>query len=1064
MFTIYNSNNIDILLNLIKIQITKKPLTNPLEPEIIIYNNNHYAQLMKINFSNILGIYANINFISFEEFIRNLFIKIIPDIYQDDFLYRESIIWKIMYIIPKLISNIDFINFKKYFSHNIKNINFLFQISDQIYHLYDKYQKYKPELLLFWEKNKMIPSLNNEHQIWQTVLWQNLIKYNKKKLGKQLWHYGKLYNFYQKNDKYKKFRYHLIPERIFILDIQNIPPIFLKLLRKIEKYMEIHLLMFTPCKYYWGNLENNNFNKKNQNYLFYNSLLLSWGKYHLNNINKLINIPSRTIESFVKNDPSSLLNNIKNDILYLNNNLKKSNTKKYKKKINISDNSIAINICENIKVEVSILYNNILKILENNPKYLLHDIIVLSPNLELYIPFIHATFSDINLPINLNMGKIPDLDLLDRLIFLLKLPYKDFTPDEIFFLLENEQISKRFHLNKQDLECLRFWVKNLGIKYGLNFKYFNKIIIPKDQYTWKFGLHRLFLGYAINSISGSWNNIIPYNGGSIITGKLLEKFTNFLFKLEEWKKKLNKKYFLEKWENILLKIYSDFFIRNISLNTNIYFVMKKIIFFIKNGLKEKYKRKIPVDFILEEFNSQIKKMNKKVIFNINKINFCALNFFKNSSFKVIFIIGMNNEFFPKISYPIVFDLMQNYPYKEGSNYLDESKNLFLKLIMSVEKKLYISYINNPIISSSKNDPSILINELLLYISNNYYINNKEKNNCIIKNICKIYKSKKKLIFIKNKKKNNDVTNIFNLKLMKIKKIKINDLINFWKHPVKGFFNQKLKIYLHDLNNIKLFDTEPFFINALQEFLINKEILYSLILNKDLNNLYNFFLNKGTLPYGYYGEIWWEEKIKKMKELFNQEYQKYKYLEIINKINFKISDITLFGTIRYFKYNYGLIKFEPKLIDIKTIIALWIEHLILCANNIYNDKLNFFVFGLKNTKYGFQFFSKKQAIFLLKQYIDGYIYGMYSPLMLPMKSSWSWINTCYNFNKKCIDNDIVIQKQAKRKFFYYWNNNNFPGECNDLYFERLNFNLDEKIWLKTILLIKKWILNLVYYIY
>ncbi|QJC37909.1 hypothetical protein GJU03_02040 [Enterobacteriaceae endosymbiont of Donacia bicoloricornis] len=1052
MFTHYYSNDINILINIIKIQIKKKPLKNPLTPEIIVFDKHkNFSKLIKINFSKILGIYSNIKFISFDKFIWDIFIKIIPNISKDNILYKDNIVWVILLLLPKLISTKEFINFKKNFGSKIKDFNYLFQISTQISNLYYDYQKNKPELLFLWEKKKFFSSINKEHQIWQSKLWRTLLKYYKNILGRKLWYYGELFYFYEKNKKNVLFKYNLIPERIFLLDIQNIPLIYLNLLKKIEKYIEIHILTCTPSKYYWGNTSKSN-KKKNTNF---NTLLFSWGNYCLNNINKLINISSRYIEAFIENKNVNLLNKIKNDILYFN-----ENNLKYKKKINYLDKSIQINICEDFYTEIKLLYNNILYTLKKNQNYFLHDIIVISPNLELYVPYINTIFKNIDIPINVysNYDKIRNLDILNKFLFLLKIPYIDLTPKEIFFLLDDDYISNKFLLKKNDLEHLHFWIKDLGIKYGLNIKNFHSIKLPKDQYTWKLAIYRIFLGFALDQNIGKWKNLIPYNISVGLSRELIGKFLYFLIQLEKWKNKLNKKYCLKKWKNILLKLYQNFFPKKKFINKNINFILKKIFLFLDYGINIKYKKKISVKIIIKKIKFFIKKKHKFFLFAINKINFCSLNIFKNMFFKQIFVIGMNNYFYTKKKYPIIFDLLQTNFYK--NNYLDEEKNLFLKIIISTEKKLFISCTNT---NQINNNLSNIVKKLLFYISKNYFLKKKTINDNFIKYFYRNYKNKHVNIFNK-KKLNVFVDHNFKIKnTIKNFKLKINNLINFWKHPLKGFFNQKLKIYLQDLNQITTSNTEPFTINYLQEYFINKKILRALILNENINDLYYFYLNNGILPYGNYGEIWWEEKINKINQIFNYKFQKYKYTEKIYKINFKILNIILEGKIKIFEYKQGLIKFEPKIIDIKTIFSLWIEHLILCANNIYNKKINLFIYGSKKTKYNFKFLTKKKAIFLLEKYINGYFYGINNPMFLPMKSSWAWINNCFDKTKKCINNNLFIQNQAKKIFFYYWNNNNFINENNDPYFKKLNFDLNkEKEWIKIKKLIKEWIYDLLYY--
>ncbi|QJC34684.1 hypothetical protein GJT95_02045 [Enterobacteriaceae endosymbiont of Donacia crassipes] len=1044
MFAIYYSNNIDILLNLIKIQVKKYPLKKVLEPELILYENyENFSELIKIKFSNILGIYGNINFINFEKFIWNIFKTIIPNLDKGDFLYKGNIVWLIFLLIPELISTIEFKNFRKNFKFKIQDTKYLFQLSEQISHLYDHYQKYKPELLLMWTKNKIEPLLKNKHQIWQAKLWKTLLIYYKNILHKELWHYGKLYDFYQKNKKSKQFRYDLLPQRIFILDIQSIPLIYLKLLKKLEKYMEIHILLCTPSKHYWDNFIYNQNNKK----INFNKLLFLWGNYTLNNINKLVDLPSRCIKTFIKYNNISLLNHIKNDFLYI-----KENNINLKKKINYLDKSIQINICEDFYTEITLLYNNIIYTLKKNQNYFLHDIIVISPKLKLYIPFINSIFRNINLPINIysNLDNMKNLDILNKFLFLLDLSYKDLTPHEIFFLLDNKFISKKFSLSKKDIKYLYYWIKHVGIKYNLNIKNFNKISLPKDQYTWKLGLYRIFLGFTLNTNFGQWKNLIPYNISMGLSKELLGKFIYFLLKLEKWKKKLKKNFSLEKWKKNLLNLYYDFFPESNLVSKNIYFFLKKILFFLNQGLSFKYKKKISINIIKKKIDYLIKKKYKNFYFCINKINFCPFHVFQNMTFKKVFMIGMNDKYLPKKINPIIFDLTNKFSNKNEKNYLDKEKNILLKLIISTENKLFISYTNNNL-NNDDNNLSTLINELILYISKNYYL----KNN-FIKYFYRNYQNN----FLIKKQNISYSNNSQKLKIVNITKLSINNLINFWKHPVKGFFNQRFKIYLKYLHDITTPDIELFKINPLQEFLIKKQILHTLLSNKNINDLYIYYLNKGILPYGYYGKIWWEEKIHKINQILNKQFKKYQYVEQINKINLNISNLILEGNINYFSYRNNYIILEPKIIDIKSIISLWINHLILCIYN--NKKFLLSIYGIENTKFSFQFFEKNQAYFLLEKYINGYLQGINNPILLPIKSSWIWIKDCYDKITKHIIMDSYVQNKSKKKFFYYWNNNNIMNECNDPYFQKLNFYLNNKTWLDTKKLIKKWMFDLLYY--
>ncbi|QJC29702.1 hypothetical protein GJT83_02230 [Enterobacteriaceae endosymbiont of Plateumaris pusilla] len=1058
MFTIYHSNDLDVLLNLIKYNILENPLNNPLQTEIIILPNLTFIPYLKIFFSKIIGIHANINYIKPETFIWNVFIKIIPKIKKENIFNKKIIIWQLMNIIPKLIILPEFKHFHKYLN-NIKNINSLFELSIQIANLYDEYQKYRPEWLFLWENDQIISFIKNKDQIWQAKLWKQLIIYNKIILGKPLWYFSKLYNYYINNKNIIKNS--ILPERIFILNTQNIPLIYFQLLEQLTEYIEIHILINNPCMHYWDNI------KLNKNYNFNNSLLFSWGNYGINNINKLIELQSRVIESFIMIKSKNLLKNIQKDVFLLREHSFPINKKK---EINNIDDSIQINIFSDAKQEIEFLSINIIKLI-NSKNYYLHDIIVISPNLNSYLPFIYSIFNKKKIPFNiyLDINQCHIFDIPDAFLFLLNLSKIKCSPEEIFYLLNNNDISKKFFINDEDdLIYLRYWINDIGIKYGLDFSNFKNISLFKDQYTWKFGLYRMLYGYAIDNNSGNWNNIIPYNGTFGLSGELLGKFTYFLFILYKWKKKLNKKQTIKNWKINLKKLYSEFFYSNMYSNKYMIYFFKKIIMFIDNGLNSNYEQKISINIIIKEFQIQLEKKKKQFNYSLNKINFCNFEQLNGISFKASFVIGMNSKYYPKYYYPVIFNLIKKYPKKNDKNNLDKEKYFFLTLLMSSKEKLYLSYINNKNINYDKQYPSILITELLEYISHNYYIKKNKITNCIINKICHLHKVNSNFMIFKvnnydflNKKN----ININNISQLEIKKIFLKKFLNFWQNPLKGFFNQRLGIYLYDLNQIKFSEIEPFSLDYLTEYKINKKILYSLIFNTNTNLIYYQYLNKGILPYGNYGKILWNNKKKNICNLFTNYLKNYKYDNIIKYININISGIKLYGEINFISYIKGFIKYEPKIIDIKSIIVFWIEHLILCTINIRDgNKFISKIVGFKNTEYNFSYISPNTAIILLKKYLDGYIYGLNHMIMLPMKSSWEWLYYCFDKKNKCINYDIFVQKNAKKRFFYFWNlNSNFIGECNDLYFNRLNYFLNKNNWLKTIKLIEKWILPIMFYI-
>src|SRR5690625_6591945 len=85
-------------------------------------------------------------------------------------------------------------------------------------------------------------------------------------------------------------------------------------------------------------------------------------------------------------------------------------------------------------------------------------------------------------------------------------------------------------------------------------------------------------------------------------------------------------------------------------------------------------------------------------------------------FKVVGLLGMNFDKFPRIDKRQSFDLMLKERKRGDRNVKDNDKHLFLETIISAQDYLYISYIGQSVKDNSTLPPSALIDELIDFIS------------------------------------------------------------------------------------------------------------------------------------------------------------------------------------------------------------------------------------------------------------------------------------------------------------------------------------------------------------
>ncbi|MGC6745373.1 hypothetical protein ACP0HM_16050 [Escherichia coli] len=85
---------------------------------------------------------------------------------------------------------------------------------------------------------------------------------------------------------------------------------------------------------------------------------------------------------------------------------------------------------------------------------------------------------------------------------------------------------------------------------------------------------------------------------------------------------------------------------------------------------------------------------------------------------------------------------------------------------------------------------------------------------------------------------------------------LETLQRFWAHPVRAFFQMRLQVNFRTEDS-EIPDTEPFILEGLSRYQINQQLLNALVEQDDAERLFRRFRAAGDLPYGAFGEIFWE---------------------------------------------------------------------------------------------------------------------------------------------------------------------------------------------------------------
>ncbi|MGP0737733.1 exodeoxyribonuclease V subunit gamma [Escherichia coli] len=1093
MLRVYHSNRLDVLEALMEFIVERERLDDPFEPEMILVQSTGIAQWLQMTLSQKFGIAANIDFPLPASFIWDMFVRVLPEIPKESAFNKQSMSWKLMTLLPQLLEREDFTLLRHYLTDDSDKRK-LFQLSSKAADLFDQYLVYRPDWLAQWETGHLVEGLG-EAQAWQAPLWKALVEYTDE-LGQPRWHRANLYQRFIETLESATTCPPGLPSRVFICGISALPPVYLQALQALGKHIEIHLLFTNPCRYYWGDIKDPAYlaklltrqrrhsfedrelplfrDSENAGQLFNsdgeqdvgNPLLASWGKLGRDYIYLLSDLESsQELDAFVDVTPDNLLHNIQSDILELENravagvNIEEFSRSDNKRPLDPLDSSITFHVCHSPQREVEVLHDRLLAMLEEDPTLTPRDIIVMVADIDSYSPFIQAVFgsapADRYLPYAISDRRARQSHpVLEAFISLLSLPDSRFVSEDVLALLDVPVLAARFDITEEGLRYLRQWVNESGIRWGIDDDNVRELELPATgQHTWRFGLTRMLLGYAMESAQGEWQSVLPYDESSGLIAELVGHLASLLMQLNIWRRGLAQERPLEEWLPVCRDMLNAFFLPDAETEAAMTLIEQQWQAIIAEGLGAQYGDAVPLSLLRDELALRLDQERISQRFLAGPVNICTLMPMRSIPFKVVCLLGMNDGVYPRQLAPLGFDLMSQKPKRGDRSRRDDDRYLFLEALISAQQKLYISYIGRSIQDNSERFPSVLVQELIDYIGQSHYLPGDEALNCDesearVKAHLTCHHTR--MPFDPQNYQPGNLQSyarewlpaasqagkahsefVQPLPFTLPETVPLETLQRFWAHPVRAFFQMRLQVNFRTEDS-EIPDTEPFILEGLSRYQINQQLLNVLVEQDDAERLFRRFRAAGDLPYGAFGEIFWETQCQEMQQLADRVIacrQPGQSMEI----DLACNGVQITGWLPQVQPD-GLLRWRPSLLSVAQGMQLWLEHLVYCASGGNGESR---LFLRKDGEWRFPPLAAEQALHYLSQLIEGYREGMSAPLLVLPESGGAWLKTCYDAqNDAMLDDDSTLQK-ARTKFLQaYEGNMMVRGEGDDIWYQRL----------------------------
>ena len=789
------------------------------------------------------GITANIRFIQPADVVSSLQRMTALEDSADETFSKEEMCW----VLFDLLGNQEFTSrfplvSEYYQSDDLRKSTLAQKLAD----LFDQYLVYRSDVIAKWN------NLSNEEVQrtgeWQAVLWTEL----RKRFGENVPDRTQIADRIIERLKQKDVsaRVHDRMPHLYIFGIAVITPFFQRIFKAMSESSEIHMFLLNPApKTYWMDfvsekqlarlLKRADVHVDFENHPpLGNDLLLNWGKiikdsfWLLFQDEDLINTCDDHL-ALTPSNPKNLLQKLKygifhnlpvqelqegNEITILNDEHK--------------DGSVIINGCYTPAREVEVLYNYFVSLMDSpGSQYSSRDFLVMVPDIDLYAPYIHAVFGQASHRFKYTVADeriASENNIFTALQALIEFDGESFKAESVVELLDYPYIRARFQFD--DVEKLRESVRQAAIFHGLN----GREEDDTRMVSWDFGLKKMIYGWCMQShddfeFYDGTDHVPLLNSAEGAAGLDRIRLAYFIKVLAAKVQERMQPRSLAQWADYLKQLLEDMVFQAGEKDDEDYPRFIRLIEELTD-MKDVAQAEVSFEVFRHSLLTKLSAERRSHQFAGKGITFCSLVPMRSIPFRVVALLGMNFDAFPRRENPVNFSLLSENR-RGDRNVKENDKHLFLETVLSAQESLYLSYQARSEKDGTKLPPSVLVDELISFVAR---VQKKDAEKLRdewvtihpLHGFSKHYHPKGLVSYLSPDrfKTRVDIRKVPERLVPEIpNQLDIRELANFLQNPPKTFLTKFFGIWYQD-DDVLLSDHEVFELDQLQKHQIKQQLV------------------------------------------------------------------------------------------------------------------------------------------------------------------------------------------------------------------------------------------------
>ena len=947
MLKVHQSNRLEALVPALA-EACAQPLAHPFAPERIVVPNQGMARWLSLALADQQSICLNVDFALPAQLAWDLWLSTLPDVPRESKFSAAGMRWGLMELLASLPPDAA-APLQTYLADGDDRQRH--ELATVIAQAFDQYLVYRPEMLLGWEEGNH--ATTHADEVWQAALWQDLVA----RSGGR--HRARLLAEFRARAATASD----LPQRISIFGLPALPPAFFEVLRLAAVHADIHLFVVNPSRAYWTETLSpraiaRKAGDRDPDELYLDvghPLLASMGAQGREFAAMLLEDDPPTADLFDDPVGDTVLMHLQRDILDLQ---RPGHGGTPPHEVPTGDDSVLVRGSYSPMREVEALQDWLLHLFDRFPDLDPGDVRVMAPKIEEYAPLIEAVFGaapeERRVPFAIaDLRARAESAVVDAFLGLLELPSRRFEAPLVLGLLEHEAVRARFGIAADDVPRLVEWVREAGIRWGVDAEAREALGLPgHHENSWRFGLDRMMFGFAMEGEGHELcEGVLPLDGVEGSAAELMGALQHFVDRMIGWEAEMRAARAPAAWQEFLAQVVEGFLDPAVARDEieAIYTALSRVR---TQAEQAGFEGEISLDVFRAELEEQLAAPGASWSFQSGGITFCDLVPMRSVPARVVCLLGLDAEKFPRMDRPPSFDLMAD-EFRPGDRARrDDDRYLFLEALLSAREFFYLSHVSRLPRDGSTVPPSVLVGEFEDAVREGFRIAGTDEPPAIrlehrLQAFSPSYFGEDEGYFtyreelaraLNARERGAEPRSFLGNALPEPdpewRIIALPRLLSFFRAPAKFFVRERLGLRLEEAEP-GVDDTEPFSLEQLERWSVRNDLLAAGRHGEALDEAHAWLRAAGRLPHGASGEILVHEYIDEIDALLARHAAECpdEPAESV-RVDLRLGEYRILGEIEAVHADTRIVlslgtgSGSNRRVDEREIAVRWVEHLIL----------------------------------------------------------------------------------------------------------------------------------------